>query len=54
MRLPVAYIAFGLVVLGVFSYAKYRGLSLADGGATGRGGHSHGFSYVGTSSGYHK
>ena len=58
MRLPPYYTAFCVIVLVVFAYAKFEGRALTgssfatSGGATRNSDGS--FSYVGTSSSYHK
>ncbi len=38
--LPLVYAAFCLVVLGLFTYAKYEGVSLSGAGTTPAGSHN--------------
>lgn len=57
MRLPPLYTAFCVIVLAVFSYAKFEGLALGGSsfGVNGATRNADGsFSYTGTSNGYHK
>ena len=61
MQVPPLYTVFCLIVLGYFTVSKVEGWAMAGpgpggsrGSSSGSSGSSSGFSYLGTSSGYHK